>query len=103
MKNRTWKDIPTPMDLEKLSLEELILLAESLFPHFRKPRLTCYNFTIGYFPYGYVFNVVNSWQNWNKKNYITKFGAYKDIRDCVIEFLKYVKTNKINIRDLWEK
>lgn len=102
MKRITWKNIPATLKLETMSLDELMELTEGLFPHFKKARLTCFNFVIGHFPYGYVFEVVNSRQRWNDKGYTTRFGAYKDIKVCIVRFLTYVRENKINIRDLWE-
>ena len=103
MKYKTWKDIPAKAELKVMPCCDMILLAENLFPKWRKPRLTSYNFTIGYMPYGYSFRVVNSWHKWLDKGYAFQFGTHKVIDDCIREFLNYVRDNKINVKKLWEE
>jgi hypothetical protein len=94
--------IPTDAELMSKTLEQLLKIAESLFPK-SKPKLSCYNFDLGYFPYGWKFSVTNSWHKWMQKKLDHEFGIYKDPKFCVIDFLKYVRNNKINVMKLTER
>ena len=83
-------------------LEELLDKASKLFRNqdLKKAKLSCYDFELAKFPYGWVFNVINSWHNWMEKGYKTKFGAYKDPKYAVKAFLDYVEENNINVKKL---
>jgi hypothetical protein len=87
-----------------LSLEEGLKIADSLWPTVEKAtKPACYNFSLSRFPYGWVFNVVNSWQNWHDKGYETKFGAYKAPEYCIAAFLEYCIKKNIQPHKLLDK
>lgn len=89
-------------NIDIIDLKQLLIEVDKLFPKRKKPYLTCYNYTLGKFPYGWVFSVVNSWQNWSNNNLQHKFGAYEQPEYAVHAFLNYVKENKINVKKLIE-
>lgn len=84
------------------TLDELLEEASRLFRKndLKKAKLSCYDFDLSKFPYGWTFNVINSWHKWIDKKYETKFGAYKRPEYAVEAFLRYVKDNKINVKKL---
>jgi len=65
-----------------------------------RAKLTCYDFSLSKMPYGWIFQVTNSWQKWLEKDLEYKFGAYKKPEHAVIAFLDYVKVNNIKVRKL---
>jgi len=81
-------------------LKTLLLEADKMFPSSKKPKLATYNYSLGKFPYGWVFTVVNNWYRWMDKGYKTNFGAYQEPEYAVAAFLSYVKEHKINVRKL---
>ncbi len=46
------------------------------------------------------FRVINDWYKWYDKGYKTDFGLYKRPEHAVLNFLCYVKKNKIKVRKL---
>lgn len=83
-----------------MTLESLLTTCEDLFPTSDKPTLSTYNFTLGCFPYGWVFNVVNDWHKWMDRGFKTKFGAYSTPSLAIRAFLNYVDENKIDVMSL---
>jgi len=85
-----------------MTLSELLELADQLFPTYTKPKLTCFNYSLNRMPYGWGFNVVNSWQKWVDKKFEHQFGYYKQPEYAITAFLKYVVDNKIVVTKLYE-
>lgn len=81
-------------------LDKLIKKVEDLFPKSEKAYLTCYNFSLSCFPYGWVFRVVNSWDKWSDNNYKHVFGIYNRPEYALQAFLDYIENHKINPIDL---
>lgn len=86
-----------------LQLAELITIVESLFPSHKKDKFDGYNFTLGKFPRGWSFRVVNSWHTWLKKGYDTDFGLWDKPEHCLSSFLEYCIKHRIKPIDLIEK
>lgn len=84
-------------------LDELLKQAEAMFPNTEKASVGCYNFTLGRFPDGWSFDVVNSWHKWMDKGLRTSFGLYSKPEYAVAAFLKYVREKNINVMRLAEK
>ena len=82
------------------TLKELLKEADKLFPKSKKPKLCSYNYILGKFPYGWVFNVTTNWYNWGRNNLKHQFGAYNEPEYAVQAFLDYVKKHKINVMKL---
>lgn len=86
------------------SLSDLLKEVDALFPHAsRKPRLSSYDYTLGRFPYGWSFSVTNSWYKWMDAGLNHQFGAWSTPEGAVLEFLDYVKTNRVNVESLMDK
>jgi hypothetical protein len=89
--------------INMLSLEDLIKKVDELWVYNKKNRkYGVYSYTIGKFPQYWCFGVTNSWQKWMDKKYEHQFYAYT-IEGCIINFLLYVKKNKINVSKLMDK
>lgn len=85
-------------------LKELITKADNLFVHKDgKPRLYTYDYTLGRFPYGWNFSVVNSWQKWLKKGLTHEFGVYQELEQAIWAFLNYVEQNEIDVAKLMDR
>jgi len=93
--------------LHDLSFNELLEIVDALFPTYNPKtnvaEATCYNYSISRMPYGWVFNVVNSWQKWSGKGFDHRFGTYTSIEGCIIAFLNYVSWHDIQPHKLYEK
>jgi hypothetical protein len=86
------------------SLSELLEEVDALFVHAsRKPSLATYDYSLGRFPYGWNFSVVNSWHKWSDAKLKNDFGSWNTPEGAVQEFLDYVKKNKINVKSLMDK
>jgi hypothetical protein len=85
-------------------LRALLMEVDKMFPS-SKPKLSSYNYSLGKFPYGWQFTVVNNWYAWADKGLQHEFGVYSQPELAVLAFLDYVKTNKINVRYLckWDR
>lgn len=86
----------------EMELSELLKIADSLFPTSDKVRTTCYNYDLARFPYGWRFNVTNSWHKWSAKKLDHQFGAYEKPEFAIAAFLAYVIKNKIEPHKLYE-
>ncbi len=86
------------------TLEQLLEEVSRLFrdKDWKKARLTCYDFSLNKMPYGWNFQVVNSWYKWSAKKLEFEFGCYEKPEYAVQAFLNYVRVNKINVRKLME-
>jgi len=82
------------------TLSTLLEKADALFPTTDKPKLCTYNYTLGRFPYGWVFEVTNNWSAWLDAGLENRFGAYKKPEHAVMAFLNYVRENKIDVMSL---
>jgi hypothetical protein len=85
-------------------LSELLTRVDALFPH-KKIRKgpDSYDYTLGKFPRGWSFDVVNSWHKWSDKRLQHQFGIWNTPEGAILEFLDYVKENNINVKSLMEK
>jgi len=80
------------------SLSKLLEEADALFVHkSREVRLSSYDYTLGRFPYGWSFSVINSWNKWSDANLKHEFGVWSTPEDAVYDFLQYVKDNHVNV------
>jgi hypothetical protein len=91
------------IELYEAPFDILLAMVDSLFPATTKAETSCYNYTIGRMPYGWVFSVINNWRGWMDKGYEHKFGAYKIPAHCLAAFLEYVVKNNIEPEKLYEK
>jgi len=80
------------------TLSELLAEADEHFNH--KITSGCYQYTLGRFPSGWTFNVVNSWHNWLAANRQYTFGPCATPEQAVAEFLAFVKQNRIMVAQL---
>lgn len=78
------------------SLRALLAEVEKLFGDTRRDCACCYDFTLGKFPNGWRFNVVNDWHKWMDAGREHEFGNYETPEAAVSAFLEYVKTERIN-------
>lgn len=83
-------------------LSELLAKVDYLFGLERnqKPKLQSYCYSLGRFPYGWQFNVVDSWQKWMDAGFNTNFGVYYFPEYAVQAFLNYVQENHIDAKSL---
>lgn len=85
------------------TLSMLLSEVDKLFKHkSTKHRLSTYDYTLGRFPSGWQFSVVNSWYRWNDASHQHQFGVYEKPEQAVAAFLDYVHRNKINVAKLME-
>jgi len=84
-------------------LNNLLKEVDKLFPSFSEPKLCTYNYTLGKFPYGWVFTVTNNWYAWSERDLEHNFGAYKEPEYAIQAFLDYVAAHKIDVMELCEK
>lgn len=80
------------------ALAELLTRASGQFDH-TKPS-GCYQFTLGQFPHGWTFRVVNSWQLWHAAGRQTEWGPFPTPEEALSAFLSYVKENRISVAGL---
>ena len=80
-------------------LKALLMEVDKMFP-FSKRKLSTYNYSLGKFPSGWNFKVVNNRYTWSDKQLQHEFGLYAQPEFAVQAFLDYVKKNKINVRRL---
>lgn len=86
------------------NLSEYFEEVDSLFIHkSRKPRLSTYDYTLGRFPHGWCFSVVNSWYKWSDAGLKHQFGVWSTPEAAINEFLEYVKDNHIKVKLLMDK
>ena len=86
------------------TLSELLEEVDSLFVHkSREPRLATYDYSLGRFPFGWNFSVINSWGKWLDAGLKHEFGAWNTPEASVHEFLNYVKANNVNVESLMDK
>ena len=88
----------------KNTLEELLEEVSRLFrdKDVKKPKLSCFDFSLDKMPYGWGLKVTNDWHKWHKKGYETSFGYYARPEYAVEAFLAYVRIKKINVRKLMD-
>jgi len=103
MKHGSLKTLLGKKDFWSMPIDELIEIVDSFFPNFKNPRLTTFNYTLGKFPYGWKFKVVNSWYNWSAKKYEHEFGCYSKPEHALAAFLDYINKNAIDPRKLLDK
>jgi len=87
---------------KQTDLKSLLLEVDKLFPA-SAHGLTSYNYTLGKFPSGWCFRVVNDWYKWSDKQLKHEFGIYREPEYAVQAFLDYVSANKINVMALSHK
>lgn len=100
------KTIPSDSILKTYGLKKLLEMAEALFVvtgRQRQTALDIIDFSLNKFPGGWRFSVTNSWQKWLHKEHPSEFGLYAHPENAVIQFLRYVRNNKINVKDLMER
>lgn len=93
-KSKATKRKPEPAP----TLAELLAKADGLFNH-DKPS-GCYQFTIGRFPHGWTFSVVNSWHRWSGAGRTHQFGPCPTPEEAIIAFLSSVKDNGMWVEQL---
>ncbi len=89
--------------LTDLTLNELLSIVDSLWPTKDKATLSCYSYTIGRFPFGWCFSVVESWQKWMDRGFRHQFGAYKRPEYALAAFIQYCLENNIQPHKLIDK
>ena len=99
------KKIPSDSVLKTYGLKRLLEIVEELFKiKIRKQSsFSIIDYSLDKFPGGWRFSVTNSWQKWMQLNNPSEFGLYAHPENAVIEFLRYVRNNKIIVTDLMEK
>lgn len=84
------------------ALDWLLREAASLFTNRLAPNET-YQFTLGKFPSGWTFRVVDSWHRWMDMKLKHEFGNYQTPEQAVQAFLDYVSENRIEVSRLQER
>lgn len=84
------------------SLEVLLHTVDNLFgiDPLAQPELSVPVYSLSRLPYGWKFNVIDSWQKWNDNHLQHSFGTYRDPKYCVMEFLDYVFIKRIDVKEL---
>lgn len=103
MKKQSVFKLAKEIDLFNSPFDMLLAMVDSLFPTTDNAETTCFNYSIGRFPYGWTFKVTNSWQKWSERGYEYQFGAYKIPAHCLAAFLDYVVKNNIDPEKLYDK
>lgn len=103
MKKESVYKLAKEIDLWNTPFDVLLAMVDALFPTTDKAKTTCYNYSIGRFPHGWTFKVVNSWYKWSDKKYKHEFGSYKIPAHCLAAFLEYVVQYKIDPSKLYDK
>ena len=94
------KEIPS--ETKKKTLGELLNEVQTHFAQTQKRRCYTYDFTLGKFPDGWCFKVVNSWQKWMAANRQHEFGNYQTPEEAVQDFLNYIREHRIMVSGLQE-
>lgn len=85
------------------TLSELLKKVDDLFVHkTREVRLATFDYSLARFPYGWTFNLINSWHKWLDAGLSTDFHVWQTPEAAVREFLEYVEKNDINVASLME-
>ena len=85
-------------------LKTLLMEVDCLFIHKNRNKSPhIYDYTLGRFPNGWTFSVVNSWQKWIDAGFQHDFGAYGSPENALYSFLVYVEKYNIPIQYLMEK
>ena len=59
-----------------------------------------YLFSLGKFPGGWVFRVVDDWNRWRSAGLTYEFGRFAHPEEAVEAFLDYVRTKGIDVAGL---
>lgn len=85
------------------NLNLLIDEVDKLFKHKNNPSGPwTFDYSLGKFPQGWQFSVVNSWHKWSAKKLKHVFGVWTTPEAAIAEFLDYVRDNKINVAKLMD-
>jgi hypothetical protein len=88
----------------KKDLKSLLNEVDKLFPSSSSnSKNKPYNYSLGKFPNGWQFNVINDWNKWFDNGFLSYFGRYSQPEKAVQAFLDYVKKHKINVKKLCKK
>jgi hypothetical protein len=100
--NKTAKHSPVAHQRLVKTLSELLNEVQTHFAQTQKGPSYTYDYTLGKFPDGWCFNVVNSWHKWVAANRQHEFGRYQTPEEAVQAFLNYVRENRIMVHGLQE-
>lgn len=75
------------------TLAELLAKVNEHFDHSKPSGV--YQYTLGKFPHGWNFRVVNDWQRWHSAGRETEFGPFATPEEALSAFLTYVRENRI--------
>lgn len=82
-------------------LHELLNEADSLFPTRKRVKIDQLSYSLQRYQRGlWSFCVTDNWIKWSNAGYKYNFGLYETPEPAVLEFLNYVKANKINVKKL---